>query len=267
MPVASVRGADIYYEVHGSGPALLFIAGAFSDVKQFGKVVPLLADEFTCVTYDRRGYSRSNGFEDKPTTSVPDEADDAAALLEVLSVSPAAVYGISSGAIIALDLVIRYPAAVRAAILHEPPLNAVVARPDDVGALIGEVIGKGMAAGGPPAAAEAFIRWVGGEADWASLDPGEQEQIRKNAGTFFGYEVPAAMVAYRPDDATLAAVSIPIQVLVSEQSHPFFTEASEWLAGRLRTKISRTPGTHTAFLGRPAELARNIRAFLNSVNK
>ncbi len=66
MPVASVRGADIYYEVHGSGLPLLFIAGAFSDVKQFEKVVPLLADEFTCVTYDRRGYSRSNGFEDKP---------------------------------------------------------------------------------------------------------------------------------------------------------------------------------------------------------
>jgi pimeloyl-ACP methyl ester carboxylesterase len=47
--------------------------------------------------------------EAKPTGPAM-QADDAAGLLSTLSLAPAAVYGNSSGAIIALDLVLRHPA-------------------------------------------------------------------------------------------------------------------------------------------------------------
>ncbi len=61
-----------------------------------------------------------------------------------------------SGAIYALGLLTRHPEAVRGAILHEPPLISVLERPAEVQAALGAVVGESMAAGGPPAALEAF---------------------------------------------------------------------------------------------------------------
>ena len=61
----------------------------------------LLADEFTVLTYDRRGNSRSPRPADWTSTSVDQQATDAAELLMSLNLAPALVYGSSSGAIFA----------------------------------------------------------------------------------------------------------------------------------------------------------------------
>src|SRR5437870_4353651 len=121
MPSIAVHGTDIYYELQGSGPPLLWISGATGDAGHFERVADLLSDEFTVVTYDRRGNSRSSAPAGWESTSTDEQADDAAALLRGLALDPAAVFGNSYGAIIALDLLIRHPEAVRGAILHEPP--------------------------------------------------------------------------------------------------------------------------------------------------
>src|SRR3712207_6715723 len=54
-----VNGVELYHEVRGRGAPVLFISGAGGDAGQWGQVADLLADEFTVVTYDRRGNSRS----------------------------------------------------------------------------------------------------------------------------------------------------------------------------------------------------------------
>jgi pimeloyl-ACP methyl ester carboxylesterase len=60
-PVAllAVNGAELYYEVRGSGPPVLLIMGFTGDGGNFETLAELLADEFTVVTYDRRGNGRS----------------------------------------------------------------------------------------------------------------------------------------------------------------------------------------------------------------
>jgi pimeloyl-ACP methyl ester carboxylesterase len=55
----SVNGTELYHEVRGSGPSVLFISGATGDAGHFERVAELPADEFTVVTYDRRGNSCS----------------------------------------------------------------------------------------------------------------------------------------------------------------------------------------------------------------
>lgn len=101
----NVNGAEIYHEVRGSGPPVLFIQGATGDGGTFEQVANLLADGFTVVTYDRRGNSRSPRPAGCASTSTEEQANDARALLEALSRAPAAVFGTSSGAVIGLDLV------------------------------------------------------------------------------------------------------------------------------------------------------------------
>jgi pimeloyl-ACP methyl ester carboxylesterase len=102
MPVISVNGAELYHEVRGEGAAVLLVMGASGDAGHFERLAQLLADEFTVVTYDRRGNGRSPRPAGWTTTSPEEQADDAAALLDALGLAPAAVFGTSSGANFAL---------------------------------------------------------------------------------------------------------------------------------------------------------------------
>jgi pimeloyl-ACP methyl ester carboxylesterase len=225
MPSIALDGADIHYELRGSGPSLLLIAGATGDAGHFERVADLLSDEFAVVSYDRRGNSRSPRPEGWDTTSPDEQADDAAALLAALGLAPAAVFGNSFGAIVALNLLIRHPDSVRGAILHEPPLISVLESPGQTQAVVEAVVAEGMASGGPPAAVESFVRFAAGDANWERMEPDLRERIQANGETLFGVEM-GTFESYRPDDATLAAVSVPVQVLVSTQSAPFFAEAA-----------------------------------------
>jgi pimeloyl-ACP methyl ester carboxylesterase len=260
MPIVTVGPVQLYYEVRGGGPPVLFIMGATGDAGHFATVADQLADKFTVVTFDRRGNSRSSRPPGWRTTTVEEQADDAAGLMRALELPPAAVFGSSSGAICALSLLIRHPELVRGAILHEPPMLSVLERPDDVRAAVELLVEAGMAAGGRRAALERFWRFVAGDANWEGLEPGLRERMLGNAKTFLSVE--RTLESYRPDDATLAAIAMPVQVLLSEQSHPFIAEVDEWLASRLGVEVSLTPGTHTPYQDHPYELARTIRSFL-----
>jgi pimeloyl-ACP methyl ester carboxylesterase len=160
--------------------------------------------------------------------------------------------------------VIRHPAAVRGAILHEPPLISVLERPAETQAAVGAVVEQGMKAGGPRAAVESFIRSAG-DANWENLEPGLRERMSGNGETLFGIEM-GKFEPYRPDDATLAAITAPVLVLVSEASAPFFGEAAGWLAARLGVELTRTPGTHTPQFDHPQELVSTIRPFLRELS-
>ncbi|MCX5336350.1 alpha/beta fold hydrolase [Streptomyces sp. NBC_00140] len=261
MPSIAVNRTDIYHELRGAGPSVLFISGATGDAGHFDRVADLLADEFTVVTYDRRGNSRSPRPSGWETTSVAEQADDAAALLTALALAPAAVFGNSYGGITALDLLIRHPGVVSRAVLHEPILVSVLENPGEVQAVVGSVVEAGMAAGGPQEAVEHFIRFAAGDDNWDRLDPDLRHRMASNGETLFNVEM-GTFESYRPDDATLAGITTPTQVLVSQESADFFDEAAAWLAARLGVEVVQTPGTHTPQWDQPEELVRTIRPFL-----
>ena len=109
MPTTTSVVSDLHHELRGSGPAVLFIAGASGDAGHFARTAERLADEFTTVTFDRRGCSRSAHLVDEEVMSIAAQADDAAALIEELGLAPAIVFGTSGGGDIALELVARRP--------------------------------------------------------------------------------------------------------------------------------------------------------------
>lgn len=133
---------------------------------------------FMVISYDRRGNSRSPVPDNWQTTSPEEQADDAAALLNALGTGPAAVFGTSGGGTFALCLMIRHPASVRGAILHEPMLYALVDNIDAVPAPVRASIQKALEVGGPPAAVEPFWRYVAGGDGWARLAPALRERLR-----------------------------------------------------------------------------------------
>ena len=176
------------------------------------------------------------------------------------------MFGTSSGGVLALGLAIRQPGAVRGAVLHEPTLYSVLRRPEETLSEIAATVREGLAAGGEAGAVEAFWRHVAGDAGWEGLAPDVRARMVANAGTFFGKER-APFAAWRPEDAALAAVAVPVELLVGEESLPFFAEMAAWLAGRLGAEVRAAPGTHTPYVDRSRELAGAIRPFLRRVSR
>lgn len=265
MPLLTVNGAALYHELRGEGPPLLLIMGATGDGGAFDAFADLLADEFTVVTYDRRGNGRSPRPAGWDSTSPEEQADDAVGLLDGLGLSPAAILGTSSAGIFALAMLIRHPESVGGAILHEPALFALFDDPHEARDTVSTLVREGMESSGRRGAFERFIRFVAGDANWDGLDPNVRARMLASADTYFENEI-GRFDTYLPDDEALATIAAPVQVLVSEGSLPYFDQAAGRLAERLGVEVTRTPGTHFPYLDHPEDLARTVRPFLREVN-
>ncbi len=265
MPLLTVNGAELYHEVRGDGPALLFVMGASGDAGHFEQLADLLANEFTVVTYDRRGNGRSPRPAGWVRTSPAEQADDADALLTALGLAPAVVFGTSSGGTFALCLLVRHSRAVRGAILHEPVLARLYDHPEIVAAQSRALMQAGIEAGGSREAFKRFFVLVGGEANWAVLDPSLRERVLESADTFLNIER-GTFEGYLPTEEELMAITSPLMLLVSEDGRAPQQQAVRRLAQRLRLPVARTPGTHLAYLDHPEALADTIRPFLRRVS-
>ena len=108
MPFAKVRDIDVYYEVSGKGPRLMYISGTGGDLRKKPNVFDsALAEHFEILAYDQRGLGQT----DKPDVSytMADYADDADGLLEAVGWERCSVVGISFGGMVAPELTLRHP--------------------------------------------------------------------------------------------------------------------------------------------------------------
>jgi pimeloyl-ACP methyl ester carboxylesterase len=252
---------EIFWEARGAGSPVLLVPGTPGDGGQFDRLARELSEDHLVITYDRRGTSRSARPEGWSTTSVDEQADDAAGVLATVGVDSAVVFGTSNGAAIALELALRHPRRVARAILHEMPLMTVLADPEPVTSAMGSVIGAAMQDGGPTAALEAFLRFAFGDETVDELPPALRGRLLENAEMVFSIELPGFQ-SYRPDPQLLARCPVPISIMVGEQQQaPFFREAAQWLADQLEIEVSASPGAHGPQFSCPDQLAVAIHTF------
>ena len=135
--VTSKDGTTIAYDQTGDGPPLVLVDGALNS-RGFGLNGPLaavLADRFTVVTYDRRGRGDSG---DTLPYAAQREIEDLEAVIDA-SGGPAYVYGISSGAALALEAACAAPAKVAMLALYEPVFVVDNTRPPVPADAVGQV--------------------------------------------------------------------------------------------------------------------------------
>jgi pimeloyl-ACP methyl ester carboxylesterase len=125
--VTSADGTSIGYDRAGAGPALILVDGAFCS-RAFGpmpELAGLLSAHFTVYTYDRRGRGESGN----TLPYAPErEIEDLDALIEAAG-GTAYVYGISSGATLAMRTTAALPGKVTKLAGYEPPLLVDDSRP------------------------------------------------------------------------------------------------------------------------------------------
>jgi pimeloyl-ACP methyl ester carboxylesterase len=116
--VLSADGTVYGYRRSGQGPGLIALHGGMQSSRNFSRLATLLADEFTVYRPDRRGRGLSGP--GATPYGMGREVEDVAAL--VAATGATRIFGLSSGALIALRAAAALPALTRVA-LYEPPLS------------------------------------------------------------------------------------------------------------------------------------------------
>ena len=119
--VRSADGTTIAYDQMGNGPAVILVDGALG-YRAFGFMAQLaheLSPHFTVISYDRRGRGEST---DTQPFALEREIEDIEALINEAG-GEAFLYGISSGAALALEATLKLGEKVKKLALYEPPYN------------------------------------------------------------------------------------------------------------------------------------------------
>jgi pimeloyl-ACP methyl ester carboxylesterase len=102
-------GVRLWFEETGSGPPVLFIHEFAGDGRSWEPQVRALARRHRCITYDARGYPRSDVPEEPERYSQERAVADAVAVLDHLGIGRAHVVGLSMGGFCTLHLGLRHP--------------------------------------------------------------------------------------------------------------------------------------------------------------
>jgi pimeloyl-ACP methyl ester carboxylesterase len=117
--VESQDGSKILLERAGNGPPIMLVSGALSDRAGSTSLADELSRSMTVIRYDRRGRGTRSA---TPPGTVGEEIDDLRAIADLVG-HDMALYGHSSGGIVALEAVLAgFPC--RGLVLYEPPYIA-----------------------------------------------------------------------------------------------------------------------------------------------
>jgi 3-oxoadipate enol-lactonase len=117
MSKARVNGIDLYYEVHGEGPAVVFAHGAGGNHLSWWQQVPVFMRQYRCVTFDHRGFGQSTDVPHAPGSQA--FVQDLEGLLDYLGIEHAVLVAQSMGGRTCLGFTLAHPARVRALVMAD----------------------------------------------------------------------------------------------------------------------------------------------------
>ncbi|WP_381804276.1 alpha/beta fold hydrolase [Streptomyces niveus] len=183
-----------YRRTSGEGPPVIMVGGAFSTADAEAPLAALLAPRFSVITYDRRGRGGSG---DTAPYAVEREIEDIAALLTEAGGS-ASVYGMSSGAALALEAAAAGLPITQLAV-YEPPYDTGAADGAAYTARLDDLLVRGRR----DEAVELFLSMVG-------VSPDVVARMRR-ATMWRGMTALAHTLAY--DNAVMGPGPVPVDRL------------------------------------------------------
>ena len=253
-----VPGARLYYQAQGHGPVLVLCGGGPANADTLAPLAAQLASHYTVVSYDRRGYSRSELDDPDEQISISRHGDDLRLLVQALGTGPVSVFGTSFGALIALDFAASAPGLIRTAVVHEPPLGQLLTgeqrQPFDI-----NLAGKADAGAALNAIAASVGVKRGLDAGGAADRPGAR---RADIELFIRRDAPA-IGDYNLDLTRLAPLAGRLIVTGSEAGRDFYPyKCARKLAEATGAPFTELPGHHAGMIAQPAEFAAVLTGLL-----
>ncbi len=227
--VTSKDGTKIAYDKTGKGPAIILITGATMTRTSFDQLASLLAPRFTVYSYDRRGRGDSS---DTEPFALEREIEDIESLINEAG-GVAYLYGISSGACLAMQAAAKLGGKVTKLAMYEAPYDEA-AGAAETWKTYRLNLDKAIAEGRKGDAVVLFMKLVG--------VPDQMMDGMKNTPMWPSLEAVAPTLRYDAaavgDDRSVpvdVAAKVPAQVLVMDgganlQMMPFMHTSADKLA-------------------------------------
>ncbi len=262
MPKAPINGIELYYESHGSGPAIVFAHGRGGNHMSWWQQVARFSGEFRCVTFDHRGWGQSIAPYGSPLRE--NFASDIIALVDYLEIEETFLVAQSMGGISCLEFALARP---------DQTLGLVL------GATTGGVVSHGLLSeldkANPP---EGVARSLA--ADFIAREPsltflyqqiqdlnpergedgvisGFRREDGRQEADFFGWQTPTLLIAGDQDAVFPPGVMYEAQKIIPgsrlevvagtahsthfEKAHEFNALLSAFLSSVLAERVAPTP--------------------------
>jgi pimeloyl-ACP methyl ester carboxylesterase len=237
--VTSKDGTTIAFDQSGQGQPIILVDGALVH-RAFEGGTPLaaqLAPHFTVFVYDRRGRGESG---DTQPYAIEREVEDIEALINEAGGS-AFVYGISSGAALALEAALKLGSKIKKLAIYEPPYNADASarqRAREYSTKLRELI----AAGRRGDAVAHFMGFVGMPAEAvAGMRQSPIWPIMEGIGHTLAYDSAIMGEDHAVPAARAASVTVPTLVIAGGSDFPWMRDTATALATNI-------PGAQVRFL-------------------
>jgi pimeloyl-ACP methyl ester carboxylesterase len=255
-----LHGIDVFHVDRGQGPALALLHETATSARVWEPLTAALGDGVRTVAHDRRGWGETGAPEGYAGTTVEEHSEDAAGLLEALGIEEAVVCGAGLGAVAALDLTLRRGSLVRAAVLVEPPLLALLPSATEGISADRESIEDAIRDGGPRAAVDLYL--AGGLpflGSGAERLPGDAAAAARDRPLSLFAEL-AAVPAWSIRRSDLLAAEAPALIVTAASTPPLLRDAAGELSACLGSpRTAELGGSGLPHVAAAPELAREIR--------
>jgi 3-oxoadipate enol-lactonase len=264
-----VDGGRIYYEVEGDGHPVLLVHGDLGNLRMWDDQVPVFAERYRVIRYDRRGYGRTESDDVEFSNRA-----DAAAVLDHAGAASGYVVGQSRGGMIALDFVIERPERVDAFISAASGIGGYQPqRPDDTEPPPWEEMERLWESKewAPLAELETQV-WVDG---WGQPRTRVDAEVRRKVHDWILATYQAAKPEGKPQPLDppavqrLAEVRVPTLVLTGEVDEAGGVEAGQHLAASVAgARLVEFPSVaHMIQLEQPDRFNELVLEFLAEVDR
>ncbi|MEU6314458.1 alpha/beta hydrolase [Streptomyces sp. NPDC047014] len=248
------------YVVTGDGPPVVLVHAGVADHRMWDAVVPALAERYTVVRYDLRGFGGS------PPPAAPfDETDDLRRLLDHLGLDRVRLVGASWGGRVAAEFACAHPGRVRSLVLLSPPWPGYDWSADMIA--YDEAETAALAAGDLDTAVDVNLdMWLRGPArGWDEVADGLADALRGPVRTSLVHQEAVGAQSRDTPAGDVTALSVPALVGIGRLDVPDFQAIARRYAAAIpgATLAEFDGAAHLIALDTPAELAAVLLPFLD----
>ncbi|MFJ3877944.1 alpha/beta fold hydrolase [Streptomyces sp. NPDC090077] len=247
------------YAVSGDGPPVVLVHAGVADHRMWDDVVSALAERYTVVRYDLRGFGES-----APPTAPYRDTDDLLRLLDHLGHDRVRLVGASWGGRVALDFTLAHPERVHSLALFSAPWPGY-AWSAEMHAYDGAETAA-LAAGDADTATQINLdMWLRGPArEWVDVAVGLADRVREPMRTSLINMAARDEHAEGVERRELATVSVPTLVGVGKLDVADFQDIAQRYAAEIpgATLVEFPTAAHLIALDAPAELVAQLAPFL-----
>ena len=243
MPFLTTDGAEIHYEVAGAGEPILFLHGLGSSTLDWERQFEAFSGRYRTIAVDARGSGESRDLR-RPAGpfSIAEFAGDALAVLDHLGAARAHVVGLSMGGVVAFQMAVTRPQAMRTmTIVNSAPVFEVKGAGGRATIWLRRIISRLF---GPKGMAKVLAPKLFPNPEH---EPLRQQFIarmaRNRRGAYIATQL--AVLGWSVTDL-LETIEVPTLVVSAEHDYPFLANKQAWVRRMPRAEYVEVPGTHHA---------------------